>query len=354
MLDLPVGTVKSRVHRGRIASGPRPGDRTGRGTDPAREDVRGNTTMSHPEPLLADYVDGSLDPHTRAEVDAHLRGCATCRAEVSLARAGSQRAQGLADPAAPAGIGEAAIAEAARLATERNPEVTPIAGRGAAAARDPANPGRRGGRRPAPAGRAGRPEARTGQHEQRVASGRRCRRHGQAYPSATTVELQHADYSFESLPSFAAALRTALSATGGAIGRRRPRGRGYADAGSCRLRCGDGLSRWTRAASRRPRSASIAPSTLRAPFRAWILARFKGEPAYLGVYLIGPGAELPPTLLQLNVASVHGCNPVRADDRPALTRSPAVFACGPPSGARNRRALPPMGGCPRCLTTSAT
>ena len=41
-----------------------------------------------------------------------------------------------------------------------------------------------------------------------------------------------------------------------------------------------------------------------------ILARFKGEPAYLGVYLIGPGAELPPTLLQLNVASVHGCNPV--------------------------------------------
>ena len=41
-----------------------------------------------------------------------------------------------------------------------------------------------------------------------------------------------------------------------------------------------------------------------------ILARFKGQPAYLGVYLIGPGAELPPTLLQLNVASVHGCNPV--------------------------------------------
>ena len=61
-----------------------------------------------------------------------------------------------------------------------------------------------------------------------------------------------------------------------------------------------------------------------------ILARFEGEPAYLGVYLIGPGAGLPPTLLQLNVASVHGCNPV-ADDRPAHDGRRGV-RCGPPSG----------------------
>ena len=38
-----------------------------------------------------------------------------------------------------------------------------------------------------------------------------------------------------------------------------------------------------------------------------ILATYQGQPAYFGVYLIGPGAGLPPTLLQLNVASVHGC-----------------------------------------------
>jgi hypothetical protein len=38
-----------------------------------------------------------------------------------------------------------------------------------------------------------------------------------------------------------------------------------------------------------------------------IRARYAGQPAYLGVYLIGPGSELPPNLLQLSVASVHGC-----------------------------------------------
>jgi hypothetical protein len=41
-----------------------------------------------------------------------------------------------------------------------------------------------------------------------------------------------------------------------------------------------------------------------------VLASYEGKPAYLGVYLIGPGADLPPTLLQLRVASVHGCQPL--------------------------------------------
>ncbi len=265
--------------------------------------------MSHPEPLLADYVDGSLDPHTRAEVDAHLRGCATCRAEVSLARAGSQRAQGLADPVAPAGIGEAAIAEAARLATERNPEVTPIAGRGR---RRPATP-----RILAAAGAAALlllvvlVAPKLGQDNtssaSRAAAGTAAGT--SAYPSATTVELQHADYSFESLPSFAAALRTALSATGGVMDAAAPE----AAATPTQVPAVSG------AATDFAVDPSRLPSATECLDRAFhpagtlsrvILARFKGEPAYLGVYLIGPGAELPPTLLQLNVASVHGCNPV--------------------------------------------
>ena len=221
--------------------GPCPGDRTGRGTDPAREDVRGNTTMSHPEPLLADYVDGSLDPSTRAEVDAHLRGCATCRAEVSLARAGSQRAQGLADPAAPAGIGEAAIAEAARLATERNPEVTPIAGRGR---RRPATP-----RILAAAGAAAllllvvlvapklgqdntssasRAAAGTAARHERLPE----RDHGRAPARGLLVRIPS---EFRGRP------QDGVVGDGRRDGRCRPRGRGYADAGSCRLRCGDGL-----------------------------------------------------------------------------------------------------------------
>ena len=41
--------------------------------------------MTHPEEHLAGYVDGTLGAGERAEVDAHLRSCATCREEVELA-----------------------------------------------------------------------------------------------------------------------------------------------------------------------------------------------------------------------------------------------------------------------------
>src|SRR5947209_6846293 len=41
--------------------------------------------MNHPEELLAEYVDGSLQQDERAVVDAHLVGCERCRQEVALA-----------------------------------------------------------------------------------------------------------------------------------------------------------------------------------------------------------------------------------------------------------------------------
>jgi anti-sigma factor RsiW len=40
----------------------------------------------HPEILLAEYADGTLTPQARAEVDAHLADCATCREDLALAR----------------------------------------------------------------------------------------------------------------------------------------------------------------------------------------------------------------------------------------------------------------------------
>src|SRR5439155_14358989 len=41
--------------------------------------------MTHPEELLAAYVDGSLEQDERGLVDAHLAGCERCRDEVELA-----------------------------------------------------------------------------------------------------------------------------------------------------------------------------------------------------------------------------------------------------------------------------
>ena len=266
--------------------------------------------MSHPGPLLADYVDGSLDPATRAEVDAHLQGCATCSAEVELARAGSQRARGLADPTAPAGIGEAAIAEAERLTTERNPEVTPITGRGR---RRPTTP-----RVLAAAGAAAvlllvvLIAPKLGQDNMSSAS--RAAAGAAAgtgtYPSATTVELQHADYSFEALPTFAAQLRATFAATGGLTDVAGP----APEAAPTAVPAVSGAhSDFAVDADRLPTATQCldrAFGRTAGTLSRVILARFKGEPAYLGVYLIGPGAELPPTLLQINVASVPGCDPV--------------------------------------------
>lgn len=42
---------------------------------------------SHPEELLAAYVDGSLDPPDREATEAHLATCASCREEVEYAAA---------------------------------------------------------------------------------------------------------------------------------------------------------------------------------------------------------------------------------------------------------------------------
>lgn len=57
--------------------------------------------MTHPEELLADYVDGSLSESLRTSVDAHLQACPRCRAEVELADAGRLALARLPDPRSP-------------------------------------------------------------------------------------------------------------------------------------------------------------------------------------------------------------------------------------------------------------
>ena len=78
--------------------------------------------MTHPEDLLAGYVGGALGEAERAEVEAHLAGCARCRDEVALAGAARAALRSLTEVPAPAGVGHAAIEEARRAAaaaTER-------------------------------------------------------------------------------------------------------------------------------------------------------------------------------------------------------------------------------------------
>jgi len=61
------------------------------------------TTPTHPEELLAKYVDSSLAGDEQAAVDAHLAGCERCRAEVALARRARTALSGLPELEVPPG-----------------------------------------------------------------------------------------------------------------------------------------------------------------------------------------------------------------------------------------------------------
>ncbi len=57
--------------------------------------------MTHPEDLLAGYVDGSSSGPDRSTVEAHLETCGRCRAEVEAAEAARAALRGLPDPETP-------------------------------------------------------------------------------------------------------------------------------------------------------------------------------------------------------------------------------------------------------------
>jgi anti-sigma factor RsiW len=60
--------------------------------------------MTHPEELLAPYVDGTASPQEREAVDAHVSSCARCRAEIDAATVGRAALRGLPVVDAPAGL----------------------------------------------------------------------------------------------------------------------------------------------------------------------------------------------------------------------------------------------------------
>jgi hypothetical protein len=68
--------------------------------------------MSHPEELLAGYVDGSLAPAEREEVELHLRGCARCREDVTAAERSRNLLKELPEVPAPDGLARRAVREA--------------------------------------------------------------------------------------------------------------------------------------------------------------------------------------------------------------------------------------------------
>jgi anti-sigma factor RsiW len=68
--------------------------------------------MNHPSELLADLVDGTLDADARAGVDAHLATCATCREDLFAATAGREAARSLVPAPLPANLRDRIVATA--------------------------------------------------------------------------------------------------------------------------------------------------------------------------------------------------------------------------------------------------
>lgn len=94
--------------------------------------------MTHPEELLAGYVDGTLEDTGRAVVDAHLQSCTTCREELELARTALTALASLQEVPVPFGVTGPVLAEAGKRFERRRAaawgRIQWVAGAAAAAA----------------------------------------------------------------------------------------------------------------------------------------------------------------------------------------------------------------------------
>lgn len=245
--------------------------------------------MTHPEELLTGYVDGTLPTNERAVVDTHLAECARCRGEVRLAASARSALGSLAEVPAPSGIATRALQEAGGAKGHREAAETPrwyrIAGVAAAVAAAllvitltlP-----HVGHSPGSNADAGQETAKVGA--------------GASLPtalSATVIEIQDVNYDDVSL--------TALSGS-------------YARDAAAFSTPTPGTTAGTAVITGTPHQTAkalacivkSAPKEPGQPARL-ISARFQGTPAYLAVFLDGPGADQPPDSVVVWVFSTKDC-----------------------------------------------
>jgi predicted anti-sigma-YlaC factor YlaD len=247
--------------------------------------------MTHPEELLAGYVEGTLPENERALVATHLQTCETCRDEVDLATMAVAALAEIRDEPVPLGLTSAVIAESGRRMARPRPawwrgRLQWVAGLAAAAAviaflavglphlhGGPAvERAVKGGLATASSvpgvGGANEALAQVPLETQRVDYGDVAELQTLAEQSATR---QGDDLQAAASPTISYDLAAAEAAM------------------SCVTKAaGEGLT---------------SNDTLARLIRA----KFEGKPAYLGVYLERPGAKLPPDQVVIWVASSKEC-----------------------------------------------
>ena len=243
--------------------------------------------MTHPEELLAGFVDGTLSAKERVTVEAHVAACARCGGEVSLAAASRSALRSLPEMQVPAGIAARALEEAGASRRSAGDDRTPrwyrIGGMVAAAAAgllvltlvlphigqgDDAGAG------------AARDKAATSARDTGAATAL----------AAVAIEIRHVNYDDTSLTELTSTYRS--DAAGGAAG---------AEASPARV-----------FGSQKQTDAAIACVAASAPkeggdLQSLIRARFTGTPAYLAVFLDGPGAGQPADAVTVWAFAVDDC-----------------------------------------------
>lgn len=245
--------------------------------------------MTHPEELLAGYVDGALSAADRATVDAHLPECPKCRGEVWLASAAHTALASVPIEPAPPGIA-AAVRDETRDARVRARGGTPawyrFAGIAAAAAAvvviAVALP-RIGSGPSEPVQKASIQDA------ARAAAG------GTELNAAIPLEVQHTNYTSKSIQDLAAPTA-------------------FASAGA------QGSSTTSETppvpASPAPKTSAAASCVARAApdivagakLQRLIEARFEKQAAYIAVLAEGPGAGQPADKLVVLAVSTTECS----------------------------------------------
>ena len=254
--------------------------------------------MTHPEELLAGYVDGALTEGERAEVDAHLATCRTCREEMELSTRAVAALAELPEVPVPLGVMNPVAAEIRRRTAGPAPapwwgRLQWAAGLAAAAALVAvvavALP-RLGEQEESAALRAeagGATPTESGPGADASLSG------------AVFLENQAgADYSAEDLEALAndAAQRTDFHA---------------AAPGAATVADDEAQVEAAKACLAEPGGLTESDRLVRL-----IRARFDGNPAYLGVYLESPGGGQPPNRVVIWVVATKDCRILSFSSKP--------------------------------------
>ena len=240
--------------------------------------------MTHPEELLAGSVDGSLTGPDLTTLDAHLRTCARCRAEVEAAATARDALRRLSDPEAP-DLSTQVIAE-----IERGRTTVPAAPRwyryaGVAAVAVIAL-----------VVVVSLPKIGSGPSADRAAPGtsETAPTVGAATLAGLTLELQTTDYD-----------TAAVQALAGEAARVAPPTESAASGSTAGARVG------TAAQAERAQACvgKAFPDFPGTPTRL-LSARFEGTPAYLAVVLEGPAPGQPADTASVWVADHATCQPL--------------------------------------------